>query len=175
MSEEEYDEPQTISELLGLIETEKAAFLRAVDGLSEQKLAAPVGPEGWAIKDHMAHLVAWQDGITALLRREPRWQAMGLASAEELAGGFDAVNAKIQALHAGKSIAEIRAMLEDSHSRMVATLQSMQDADLQRPYADYLSDAPADRRDDPIVGWISGNTFGHYAEHRPWVEELAAM
>jgi uncharacterized damage-inducible protein DinB len=174
MSEER--EPETIDELVGLIETEKAAFLRAVEGLSEAKLVAPLGPEGWSIRDHISHLVAWQDGITALLRREPRWRGMGLASAEDMGPteNFDSINAKIQAMHAGKSHAEVRAMLEESHARMIATLRAMQDADLIRPYSFYNPDAPEDQRDAPIVGWIAGNTFGHYQEHRPWVEALAA-
>jgi hypothetical protein len=77
-------------------------------------------------------------------------------------------------MHAGKSHAEVRAMLEESHTRMIATLRAMQDADLIRPYSFYNPEAPEDRRDAPIVGWIAGNTFGHYQEHRPWVEALAA-
>lgn len=174
-TEEEYAEPTTIAELIGRIEEAKAGFLRAVDGLGEAKVTAPVGPEGWAIKDHIAHMVAWQDGITALLKREPRWRAMGLSSLEELTTqDFDAVNAKIQAQHAHKSTAEVRAMLEESHAQMIATLRGMQDADLARPYHEFNPQAADEVRDRPIVGWISGNTFGHYQEHRPWVEELAA-
>lgn len=173
---EEFDEPTTVAELIGLIEEEKAAFLAAVDGLDEAKLSAPVGPEGWAIKDHIAHIVAWQDGISALLNGEPRWRAMGLSAPEELTTqDFDAVNAKIHALHAHKSTAEVRAMLEESHARMAATLRNMQDAELTRPYREFNPAAPAERGGKPIIGWISGNTFGHYREHRPWVEELAAQ
>ena len=43
-------------------------------------------------------------------------------------------------------------------------------SELQRPYSHFY---PGAGNDNPIWHWIAGNAFGHYAEHRPWLEAIA--
>ena len=47
----------------------------------------------------------------------------------------------------------------------------MSDADLQRPYNHYQ---PSSDRQQPVIGWIIGNTYGHYEEHQPWIAAIVA-
>ena len=48
----------------------------------------------------------------------------------------------------------------------------MTDDDLMRSYSSFLPDEPGEDTGAPIVGWIAGNTFGHYADHRAWIEAM---
>ena len=49
----------------------------------------------------------------------------------------------------------------------------MDDAALYLPYSHYQPGAPP-YNDQPVIGWIAGNTFGHYEEHIEWLHSLLA-
>ena len=52
-------------------------------------------------------------------------------------------------------------------------LAGLSDADLLKTYRHYQPDEPEENSGAPIIGWIAGNTYEHYAEHQAWVEALA--
>ena len=54
---------------------------------------------------------------------------------------------------------------------MLDALAPLSDEDLQRPYSDF-DPAATQGADRPIIGWIVGDTYDHYDEHRGWIEEL---
>jgi hypothetical protein len=54
---------------------------------------------------------------------------------------------------------------------MLAALAGMSDAELFKPYASYTGETAGDDR-RPIIGWIVGNTYEHYAEHQAWIEAM---
>ena len=54
--------------------------------------------------------------------------------------------------------------------RLIDEIASMSDEDLMRPYRYYEFASMEDR---PVVGWLVGNTFGHYDEHLPWIRAIA--
>ena len=60
-------------ELLQRYETTRADLLSAIEGLSDEQLAAPT-LDGWSVKDHLLHLAMWDDqevfmaGVIAFLR-----------------------------------------------------------------------------------------------------------
>ena len=50
---------------------------------------------------------------------------------------------------------------------------TLSDADLQRPYNQYQPNDPREASDNrPVVDWVSGNTWEHYAEHISWINQL---
>ena len=53
-------------------------------------------------------------------------------------------------------------------ARLVAVLGGLSDDDLQKPYSHYQPTDPDERR--PVVGWVAGNTYEHYAEHIDWIK-----
>ncbi|MBC8098629.1 MAG: hypothetical protein H7Y11_04245 [Armatimonadetes bacterium] len=52
---------------------------------------------------------------------------------------------------------------------MSDTINGLTDADLMRPYQYYATDST---REDPVIRWIVGDTFEHYAEHLPWMQAI---
>ncbi len=55
------------------------------------------------------------------------------------------------------------------HERLLAQINAMTDEDLRLAYKDYDVETT---QNVPIVEKITGNSFGHYAEHIPWIEGL---
>lgn len=161
----------TKTELLERMEAERLALAATINRLSEAECLRP-DAHGWSIKDHLAHLAAWEMGIAALLRRQPRWAAMGLAETVLADADKETVNNHLYQLHHNRSLAEVRAYFEDVHQQMVAVLTILSDEDLYKPYAHYDPGETSSNVNRPVLGWIIGNTYEHYAEHKSWIEGI---
>lgn len=126
-----------------------------------------VGADGWAVKDHLAHVAAWEHSLLALIEGRDRPSGMGLTEPLE---EIDAVNEAIRKLHAGDTPVEALGYFRDSHVQLTAALENMSDDDLQKPYSHYQPADPDEKR--PVVTWVGGNTYEHYAEHIEWINQL---
>ncbi len=139
-----------------------------LDSLSEEQMTLPKDAGGWSVKDHIVNLVVWERGLVALLNGGSQQGGMDIDD-ETWAKGTDAINAVIQKRYADKSVADVREMFQQAHDRLLAKIDTMTDADLIKPYSAY--DASSDEEDE-IIGWIVGNSFGHYDEHTPWINAI---
>jgi len=157
------------AELLERIHSSYAALLEILQPLSESQISRPA-PSGWAIKDHLAHLAAWELGIAALLQHHPRYAAMQVEEAMEQDKSTDELNDLIYQQNAGLSPAEAREKFEAAHGQMLQVLESLSDDDLFRPYADYLPEGGQGFQ-DPVLNWIVGNTYEHFDEHKAYIRD----
>jgi len=116
----------------------------AWSGLSD--LVAKLGPDGlmasaadgWAVKDHLVHVAAWEHSLLGLIKGQDRLAALKY--------------------------------FRDSHEQLSIALGELTDADLEKPYSHYQPSDPDDKR--PVLGWVAGNTYEHYAEHVDWINQL---
>ena len=125
-------------------------------------------PDGWAVKDHLVHVGAWEHSLLALIEGRDRLAAMGLHDPVE--ENTDAVNDAVWKLHRNENPEQAMTYFRDSHAQLVAALGKLSDADLQKPYSHYQPSEPDEKR--PVVGWVAGNTYDHYAEHIGWINQL---
>ncbi len=163
--------PQTKTELLALIQAGWDDLHARLSQLSESQLTTPNPSDGWAIKDHLTHLAAWEIGIAALLQHEPRYRAMGLTEEAVFRGevDYDSLNETIFQQHQGKSLAEAQAYLQTAHEALLAALAELSDDDLQHTYSFYQPHEPGQDSGESIIRWVVNNTYGHYEEHWPWI------
>jgi Protein of unknown function (DUF1706) len=138
-----------------------------VNQVEEAGGLSQAGADGWTVKDHLAHIAAWEHSLIALIQGHDRESAMGLSEAVE---GIDNVNDAIRKLHETDTAGEALGYFGDSHAQLVAALGKLSDADLQKPYSHYQPSDPDEQR--PVVGWVAGNTYEHYAEHIDWINQL---
>ena len=165
-------QPQGKAELLDRIKRARASLDEAIDGLSDGQLSVP-GPNGdWAVKDHLAHLAAWELGIAALLQRRPRYGAMQLDKKTVLTSDTDGLNAIIYQQNKGRSLEHVRAAFRMAQRELLAALGGLTDSDLFKTYSHFQPDEPGEESRAPIMGWIAGNTYEHYEEHRAWIKAL---
>ncbi len=169
------DVPQTKAELIDRIEEGRRALEDQLSSLSEAQWLARDGMDAWSVKDHLAHLAAYEVGIAALLRREPRWAAMQLDEQwVRDSESFDELNAVLYQHDKDRPLPEVLAAFQDAHRQVLAALENLTDEDLFKTYATYQPHDPEANDHDAVIGWIISNTYGHYAEHQPWIDELIA-
>lgn len=132
------------------------------------------GPEGWSVKDHIAHLDAWLRGMVALLRHQNRVEAMGLDMESYLSGDFDRMNAVIYAQHRDESWETVWDSYMQTFNAFNETISELDDADLQKTYSDFQPDEPGEESSAPIVGKVAANSYEHIREHLPWMHQLVA-
>ncbi len=167
------DSPKNKQEALAVMAREREALEKTFQGLSDAQMTAP-GAEGWSVRDHLMHIAVWEQGIVALLNKQSRYAAMSLSRDEWLNADGDEKNALIHERTKSRSLADVRATFHDSHQQMLEVLTQLTDEDLLKPYWHYApEEAPSDDK-RPVYAWIAGNTYGHYAEHREWIQQLIA-
>ena len=128
------------------------------------------GSGRWAVKDHLVHIGAWEKYLLALLDGKDRLAAMGVS---ETAQDTDSINEEVWLAHRHETPEQALAYWRQSHAALMQRLGAMSDADLRRSYNHYQPNDPRDPGDDrPVVEWVSGNTYGHYAEHIGWIHQL---
>ncbi len=137
--------------------------------LTEAQFTQPTDAAGWTVKDHLIHLAVWEDGLRDLLAGGSQREGMGLDAAT-WSQDNDPINAVIQQRHRSLSLMDVRRVSAESHAKLLAQINTLADADLMRPYRTY--DTQTDE-EQPVIGWIVGNTFMHYAEHKPWMLAIA--
>ncbi|RIK37459.1 MAG: hypothetical protein DCC57_21630 [Chloroflexi bacterium] len=173
-AQDESDIPYTKTALLAEIGEAWAELNNYIAHLSDEAWAQ-TDAQGWSPKDHLAHLAPWARGIAALLRRQPRWAAMGLADQIYRTHDVDQANDLLHAQTKDRPLTGVLLDLADAHQQVLLALAPLSDADLLRPYAYYQPGpvgAPFTDSERPIIGWIIGNTVEHYREHLAWLREL---
>ncbi|HET7339658.1 MAG TPA: ClbS/DfsB family four-helix bundle protein [Candidatus Dormibacteraeota bacterium] len=129
------------------------------------------GADGWAVKDHLVHIAAWEQSVIALFEGTDRLKAMG--APEQHFGETDAINAAVWSLHRNEPVRESLRYFRDTHEHLMTLLNSLTDADLQLPYRHYQPHGESFEGDGrPAVDWVAGNTYEHYAEHIDWINQL---
>jgi uncharacterized damage-inducible protein DinB len=150
------------------IETSWGELAELVNQVQEAGGLTRVGADGWSVKDHLAHIGAWEHSLLALIEGRDRLAGMGLR--EPVDENTDAVNEAVRKVHENDTADEALGYFRDSHAQLVAALGKLSDANLEQPYNHYQPSDPDQKR--PVVAWVAGNTYEHYAEHIAWINQL---
>ncbi len=157
--------PKDKAALLARISAARAALEQALGRLDESALTQP-GPDGWSIKDHLAHLSAWVRETTAVLRGQPGHTALGLDAAVYNGGDEDAVNAALQERSHALPLAEVLADFRATHTAILDYIDAESEERLTQPFS------PANPEDHRrVIDAIAGNTYEHDEEHWGWIEQ----
>ncbi len=142
-------------------------LLALIDRLSDDQMTGPADDAGWTVKDHLIHLAVWEDGLNAILNRRSFASGMGFDSLDWC--DLDGINAVIQQRYGDAPLFGVLRTLHRSHKRLLDSLDGLTADDLMRPVCDFDPDC-GDH--NPLMSTIVCNTFGHYDEHRLWIEAL---
>ena len=168
----EFNELPNKQNLLTLMARERDELERLLSQISDAQMLVP-GADGWSIKDHMAHITAWEAGMVALLQKQPRYAGMGLTR-EEWTSDLETsqLNQLIYERNKHRSLADVRDAFDQTHRELLDMLNQLTNEDLFRNYAYYQPDEVGDDANRPIINWIVGDSFRHYSEHREWIRKM---
>ena len=143
----------TVSETLARMDEAWSAFHGRVTSLPTEQLEPRIGGDGWTRKQMLAHIGTWHD---LTVERLGRFAESGEPA--ELAEHEDAINARAARAAEGRTTGEILLGMADSYRRL-------------RRAVGTLSEAQIAAHDGGAAAVIAGNSFGHYAEHRPDLDQ----
>lgn len=158
-----------------LIEHINGAWSTLEEGLAgpEEAALTRLGDDGWSVKDHLAHLEAWERYLLALLERRSPSAALGIDLATMRSTEDDPLNELIREPTKTQPLAQVLADLRNTHERLLGAIAALPEDDLERLAADYqaeeLSDDP-----DSIARWITHICDEHLREHVAWIQRLTA-
>lgn len=163
--------PATVAELLRDIDAAWNALNGAIAQLSDAQMTGPTDAAGWTVKDHLAHLAAWENSVLVILRdRRPQHEGLGVDKATWDGEDIDVTNEAVRRDNANAPLDEVLIRLETVHAQLVQTIREMTDAELRLPVDHWVSGGG----DFPVVHKITGNTSEHYPEHREWMLAIVA-
>jgi uncharacterized protein (TIGR03083 family) len=152
------EQPTNKTELIDRIRAGRARLERLLAPLDDAALEKPAA-DGWAIKDHLAHLTAWSQRAAAGIEGRPPYEGLGLdKSAEGLSE--EQLNARLQARSHGRPAAELVSEFRQANDRILKLITDLPESKLFGPQAD-----------ERLLGNIIGNTYEHDTEHQGWIEE----
>lgn len=164
-------EPGSVEELVARIEEQWRALETQIARYPDDVLSGPTDAAGWTIKDHLAHLTAWERSVLGIIRDgRPQNETMGVDRTLWEADDLDAINERIRAQTANDSLAKVLAAREATHGDLLAALDTVTFEQLQQRWTDGVGDAS----DAPtVLQKVIGNTVEHYPEHAEWIAAIA--
>jgi hypothetical protein len=142
--------------LISIMQTSRQQFLQTLDTIRRQSLDEPVLPQGWSIKDLLAHIGFWEARATRLFRLLKAGQ---LPDPEVDDLSTDEFNARNYQENRQRSWEDIRQAEESSFEALLQLVKGAMEEDLFNPERFAWTEG------QPFVDWIEGNTYGHYEEH----------
>ncbi len=144
--------------ILARFENAWADLDRTIKSLSERELTVIRDPAGWAVKDHLVHLAAWDRALLAGLDGRPRHEALGLDASTDGSEDWDAMNAAIFAATRDRSLAEVLDAVRATQAATRQHLTALAGGGAATGAEGFLNDAP---------GYAD-----HYDQHHGWIRQL---
>jgi hypothetical protein len=167
--------PVTTGELLRRMQNGWEDFQAYLKTLTPEQLTKPTDAAGWRVQDHIIHLAVWEGGVEALLSGQSRQAFMGVDDttwkSDWHADDFFSINDGIFRRNQQKSLEDVLMTFQNVHERMMKTVAGLSNTDLLRSYNSF---DPTSQSTTPIWRLIAGDSFGHYEEHRPWIEAIVS-
>ncbi len=141
--------PSDKAELLAWIRAERALLDQTLGRLTEEQMLKP-GPEGWSVKDHLAHIALWDDLRASEVARISAGHDSAWRMTDEQGEAYNALG---YALRRALSLEQVRWELATSHQRLL----------------DAIASATPRGLDASLYG-EAGLRSGHEAAHTGWIK-----
>lgn len=160
--------PNTVADLMARIQREWSALLAVVENASHEQMCKPASG-GWSIKDTLVHISAWEKFLLFnQFQGQPAHEVLQIDKTKLERPNFDELNAILFERNRDRSVADVLAGLEESHTQLLAALEKISDDDLMKPIR---AIGPKER---PLNLWLKWVTYHHYEEHRGMIQAILA-
>ncbi len=161
-------EPRTKDELVARMLAERDAWDALIAWVPEEATTIPGLPEGWSVKDVIAHVMAYERWTAAMIRGastgEPpsTLELYGTEDPGDIAGmDLDRRNAAIRALYHERPLAEVLVLADRAFDDLVAAVETLPDDVITTPGAQDWTGG------ESLLRLIPEQSYGHYRQHLP--------
>ena len=160
--------PESKSEILEKTRTSRRAFDDLLAQIPENRMIEPGAEEDWSIKDILAHITVWEQRMLGWIQvavegLEPEMPAPGLTWEE-----VDELNAATYAAYKEQPLDEVIKAYLASYEQALEVLQAYPEEALMK--SDYFTW----RQGRPLSIVVAANTYWHYDEHLPSLQQFLA-
>lgn len=161
----------TADEVRARIREKRQELVDLVATIPPADLEKPGPDGGWAIKDHLVHVGAWEYWLRALFERQNLLEAMGAGGAGR---NVDEINSVVYEKHRQDPVKNALAYFSDSHQKLMRVLDRQTTEDFEKPYNVFFPPAAGEAASQPVLDAVAANTYDHYAEHIDWIKQMRA-
>jgi hypothetical protein len=131
-------EPHNRAQLLEAIAGSWNPCVALIDALTDEQWTVPTDGRGWTVKDHVAHVTAWENVVIEVFRGgSPQYVTLQMSEADWLAGGVDGADVLIHSRKAGQSLRRVKNNRDVTHARIVTILSELPEEALTRPFREF--------------------------------------
>lgn len=146
------------NELLDRIRLGRAELEEALARFDKRDLTEPLLPNGWTVKDVIAHIGFWEQRIANL------YEILSAGDVPQDAVGaetLDELNLRVFEENRLLPLGIVRLNEQTAYQALYRVAETAPDTDLFDPQRFAWTE------EEPFVNWIVINTYGHYADHIP--------
>ncbi len=154
-------------EMIQRIERSWDVLVQTFENVSDEALSTPGEDGGWAAKDHLAHIGAWEGKMLAILQDRPVPDGLGIDPETYEREDVDGINAAIFERTRDLPVEDVVERLRTTHGQLMAALANAGEDALERPFVP--EDTTETRR---VADGVVENTYQHYDEHLPELQQL---
>jgi hypothetical protein len=151
------------TELIQALKDSRAAFLGAIDGLSDEAMLEPGVVGEWSVRDLLVHLTLWEAGLVTLLFYVK--EGCKPPPDENAADTMDQKNARWHAENKDRPLDRARADFVAVRKQTLRRVRALTLVDFEK------ADKLAWLEGAPLSKWIASDTFDHEAEHIQQIRE----
>jgi len=151
----------TKPELLKAIQKGRADFEAALAKLSPEQMTAPGAIGECSVKDILGHIGVWESRLVTILYAIERGATPQTFRTQ---AEVDKANAESFAEQRDRPLDRVLADFHGVHIQLLKRLEAVKERDLNDPKRFKWME------DEPLEKLVAGDTFVHYAEHRPAIE-----
>ncbi|MBA2468776.1 MAG: ClbS/DfsB family four-helix bundle protein [Chloroflexia bacterium] len=131
-------EPHNQAQLLEAIAVSWNPCVTLIDALADDQWVGPTDGQGWTVKDHVAHVTAWENVVIEVFRNgSPPYATLRMPEADWRATGIEGADALIHAQKVGQSLRRVKVNRDVTHARVVTILSELPEDDLRRPFSEF--------------------------------------
>lgn len=149
-------------QLLAALNEERAKFLKAIEGLSDEQMTEKGVVDDWSIKDMLAHIATWESEMVTFIAqmkqgKKPRTNLMS--------NKVDELNAEFYKNNKNRPLDRILADFHGVRKQTIKQVESLSENELTDPKHSPHTKGSA------LWKIIEADSFGHEVEHREQIEK----
>jgi hypothetical protein len=165
---------QAKNDFVRMLDTSWAELEACLARLNESEMTERCDEQGWNVKDHVAHLAAWDESAANLFQGKPRHETLGIALDQFTGDNIDQINADIRERWQRLSVQAALHKFRSIHQRLLKAVSALSEVELDQPAAIFFPQMPPGE-ERSVRELLYANSAFHFQEHLPWIKKIGEM